>query len=62
MEGIDATYGRKGQNIVDMNCKAVDMGINALSEHEVPAEWINAKDDDKANVTSGKPEFITKIW
>ena len=60
-EGIDATYGRKGQNIVDMNCKAVDMGINALSEHEVPAEWIDAKDDDKINDVSGKPEFITKI-
>ena len=36
-EGIEKTYKKKGQNIVDMNCAAVDEGITAIRKIEVPA-------------------------
>ena len=43
-EQINKTYGAKGQDIVDMNCAAVDKGITMVKEIEVPAEWANAVD------------------
>lgn len=42
-EAIKKTYGRKGQNIVDMNCAAVDAGIDNVREVKVPAEWADAE-------------------
>ncbi len=38
-EGIEKTYRKKGQNVVDMNCKAVDMGVSAIRKVEIPEEW-----------------------
>ncbi|MCI9596176.1 MAG: pyruvate:ferredoxin (flavodoxin) oxidoreductase [Firmicutes bacterium] len=58
-DGIDKTYGKKGQRIVDMNCKAVDMGVSAIKKIEVPADWANAKDPDGESVEL--PEFIEEI-
>lgn len=43
-EQINKTYGAKGQDIVDMNCAAVDKGITMVKKIEVPAEWANAVD------------------
>ena len=57
---IEKTYGKKGPEIVEMNCKAVDMALEALVKVEVPASWKDAKDEEKA-VDTNKPEFITKI-
>lgn len=42
-EAIKKTYGRKGQNVVDMNCAAVDAGIDNVREVKVPAEWAVAE-------------------
>ena len=41
---IKYTYGRKGDDIVNMNYAAVDAGINMVHEVNVPAEWADAKD------------------
>ncbi|MDH8276157.1 2-oxoacid:acceptor oxidoreductase family protein, partial [Klebsiella pneumoniae] len=35
-EGIEKTYKKKGQQIIEMNWKAVDEGINAIQKVEVP--------------------------
>ena len=59
-ESIVAAYGRKGQKVVDMNHKAVDMGIDALVEIKVPEHWADAKDDEPVKAAD-EPEFITKI-
>lgn len=58
-EGIEHTYGKKGQNVVDMNYKAVDIGVSNLVEIEVPADWIDAKD----NKATGEklPQFIEEV-
>lgn len=39
---IEHSYGRKGQNVVDMNCHAVDAGMKNIVEVPVPAEWEHA--------------------
>lgn len=59
-EAIKKTYGKKGDEIVNMNCNAVDEAISALVKIDVPADWANAQ-DEKTAADSSKPEFITKI-
>ena len=58
-EGIEKTYKKKGQKIVDMNCQAVDMGVSALKEIKVPAEWADVEDPKEKY--EELPEFIEEI-
>ena len=58
-EGIEKTYKKKGQNIVDMNCAAVDEGINAIREIHVPAEWADAQ--DPKTKYEELPQFIEEM-
>jgi len=55
------SYLKKGQDIVDMNHKAIDLGANAFKKIEVPASWKNAKDESKAPVLEGKPELVKMV-
>ncbi|MBQ4518522.1 MAG: pyruvate:ferredoxin (flavodoxin) oxidoreductase [Clostridia bacterium] len=59
-DAINRTYGKKGQNIVDMNCQAVDLALDALVKIDVPASWKDAKDEAKADA-SFRPDFVKKI-
>ncbi|HHU49357.1 MAG TPA: pyruvate:ferredoxin (flavodoxin) oxidoreductase [Clostridiales bacterium] len=59
-ESIIQSYGRKGQKIVDMNHKAVDMGLEALVKVEVPAEWANVKEEEPVQ-PADEPDFVTRI-
>jgi len=59
-EAINKTYGKKGQNIVDMNCQAVDKALTALIKVDVPADWKNAVDDVKKN-ENDVPAFVKNI-
>ncbi len=56
---IKKTYGKKGDEIVNMNCAAVDGAIEALKKIEVPSSWKDAK-DEAADDTS-RPAFIKNI-
>lgn len=58
-EMIEKMYGKKGQKIVDMNRKAVDMGIERLIEVKVPESWKDAKDDEAP--AREEPEFIRRV-
>ncbi|NLB10687.1 MAG: pyruvate:ferredoxin (flavodoxin) oxidoreductase [Clostridiaceae bacterium] len=58
-EAIVESYGKRGEEIVNMNYKAVDAGIENLKKIDVPADWANAPDDEA--VERDVPEFITKI-
>jgi len=58
-ESIEKTYGKKGANIVEMNKKAVDMGIESIVKVDVPASWADAKDEEIKD--TNEPEFIKKI-
>ena len=39
------SYLKKGQDVVDMNHRAIDAGATAFVQVEVPAAWANAADD-----------------
>ncbi len=54
------TYLRKGQELVDQNHKAIDMGGSRLVEVEVKPEWANLKDEVK-KVDMSRPEFVREI-
>lgn len=58
-KSIEDMYGKKGQNIVDMNRAAVDRGIEAVIKVEVPINWAEAKDEPMPYLD--EPEFIKKI-
>ena len=54
------TYLRKGQELVDQNHKAVDMGGDWLVEVPVKPEWANLTDDVKV-VDETRPAFVRDI-
>jgi len=58
-DSISKMYGKKGQNIVDMNIKAVDRAIEALVKVEVPASWKDAQ--DKGLPVKEEPDFVKNI-
>ena len=55
-----ATYGRKGDKIVQMNYDAIDAGAKQVVEIEVPAEWSNCEDEglDYSVATEGREEVL----
>ncbi len=54
------TYLRKGQELVDQNHKAIDLGGSKLVEVPVKPEWANLKDEEK-HVDMSRPEFVRDI-
>ncbi len=56
---IKKTYGKKGDEIVKMNCDAVDGAIEALVKIDVPASWKDAVDKDVKE--NNVPDFIKNI-
>ena len=55
---IVKSYGKKGENIVNMNNAAVDRG-GEYKKLEVDSSWANLPDEEKAK--SEAPEFITNV-
>ena len=60
-DAIAKTYKKKGQDIVDMNCKAVDAGLNHIHKVEVPESWKNAADDAPAAPLVGRDKLQTEF-
>jgi len=56
---IKKTFGKKGDDIVNMNCAAVDGAIDVLRKIDVPASWKDAKDEVKEE--KDIPAFIKNI-
>ncbi len=53
------SYLKKGEAVVEMNYKAIDLGVNALVKIDVPKSWANAGEDTKAAVAKGdRPELV----
>ncbi len=55
-----ATYGRKGEDVVKKNWAAIDAGAKGVVKVEVPASWSGCEDEglDYAVVTEGRKEVI----
>ena len=57
---IEKSYGMKGQDIVDMNNKAVDRASEELQKINVKEEWKNLE-DDRENENENEPDFIKNM-
>ncbi|MCI1958448.1 MAG: pyruvate:ferredoxin (flavodoxin) oxidoreductase [Clostridia bacterium] len=59
-EQVNKTYGAKGQDVVDMNCAAIDKGVTMIKKIDVPASWATAQDAPKKD-NPEIPEFFKKV-
>ena len=55
------SYLKKGQDVVDMNHKAIDAGATAFRKFDVPADWANATDAADEEKLSGKAELVEQV-
>ena len=55
------SYLKKGQDVVDMNHKAIDLGATAFKKIDVPADWANAVDAADDAALAGKPELVKMV-
>ena len=53
-----ATYGKKGDNIVQMNYDAIDRGAQDVVKVEVPASWKDATDEYLGRTAQGADQDI----
>lgn len=57
---IVKSYGKKGENVVNMNYKAVDAGAKNFHEIAVPTEWKNISIEEK-HIDENRPVFIREV-
>ena len=55
------SYLKKGQDVVDMNHKAIDIGATAFHKFEVPASWATAEDKPVAEHLEGDPATVKMV-
>lgn len=61
-KAIVKTYGRKGEQVVNMNFAAVEAGGKFVEKVEIPSEWKDLPADSaEVEADSDRPEFITKV-
>ena len=61
-KAIYKSYGKKGEDIVNMNYAAVDAGSRQVEEVEVPASWASLEEPSiKVNTDDSRPAFVRQI-
>ena len=55
------SYLKKGQDIVDMNHKAIDAGATAFKKFDVPASWATAEDVKKDEALTGPAKLVKMV-
>ena len=55
------SYLKKGQDIVDMNHKAIDLGASAFKKVEVPADWKDAQDVVETKELTGPVKLVDMV-
>ncbi len=61
-KAIYKSYGKKGEDIVNMNYAAVDAGATAVEKVAVPAEWASlVVEEAHASVDMSRPEFVRNV-
>ena len=55
------SYLKKGQDVVDMNHKAIDAGATAFVKIDVPAAWADAVDPEDTRDLQGRPEVVKMV-
>ncbi|MBU1894225.1 MAG: pyruvate:ferredoxin (flavodoxin) oxidoreductase, partial [Candidatus Omnitrophica bacterium] len=56
-KAVKKTYGSKGEKVVEMNTKAVDMALDNIEEVKVP-ETVTGKIQEKEILPEDAPEFV----
>lgn len=59
-DAVRNTYGRKGENIVNMNLAAIDQGIEKVHKVDVPESWKTAADDPAPAKFEGRDKVSTE--
>ena len=60
-EKVVAKFSKKGQDVVDMNCQAIDQGAGALHKVEIPASWKNPAADAKKPALKGEAKTVAMV-
>ena len=60
-DAVEKSYGSKGQNVVDMNCGAIDQGIEALHKVDTSTWDIDDTSMNRNLKQIDPPEFVTDI-
>ena len=60
-EKAKASYMKKGEDVVEMNYKAIDLGATAYVKIDVPADWANAVDEAPAKELTGRPATVKMV-
>ncbi|MBE6052221.1 MAG: pyruvate:ferredoxin (flavodoxin) oxidoreductase [Clostridium sp.] len=58
-DAVEASYGKKGEKVVQMNYDAIDRGIESIVKIGVPESWKDAEDAKVDEID--KPKFIKEI-
>ena len=60
-EKATASYLKKGQDIVDMNHKAIDAGATAFVKCEIPESWKTVEDEADKIVYTGREKTVEMV-
>ena len=60
-QAAQKSYGKKGQDVVEMNWKAIDAGVDAIHKVDVPASWSNPEADPAPKALTGRPELVKQV-
>ena len=60
-DSIQKAYGKKGEQVVAMNNAAVDKGIDALVEINIPTNWANAQETNVKLAKETRIETLVRV-
>ena len=55
------SYGKKGDDVVQMNWNAIDAGVDAVHKVEIPESWKNPAPDAPAAKLEGRPATVKMV-
>ncbi|MBQ2963165.1 MAG: pyruvate:ferredoxin (flavodoxin) oxidoreductase [Clostridia bacterium] len=61
MKDAAMKFLKKGQDIVDMNHKAIDAGFGAYVKVDVPADWADAQDEAAVQASKGAEKLVKMV-
>ena len=59
-DAVKKTYFKKGETIVGRNIAAIEKGLTGFTKVEIPADWINAADEETDKVDD-RPDVVKNI-
>ena len=59
-KSIEKTYGKHGNEIVNKNCKAVDLSLENLFEVKIPGEALS-KNSMRTSISSTAPQYVREV-